>query len=289
MHPAGRRAAGIPDSSDPSSFTTSSPASLLSARQAAHAQQCLYRTLAGVTAFRARDPDPAAVDSGRVLGVRIEVVSRGRFLRPYYVLLNRPYGEANDNGVRGRFLRVHRHTVPPCVQLAALAARYLPPPSAAGGGQDLPRFVRELRRALVRYHNRVGVIKDLRRAAGLGGGGSTHSGDDKRLPEKEGHQAQSDTARGIVDIRAADAEAKQVTLEWSDGRTGRLVVRDDGQLVAWAIFGGRGSGSGSELVRDRETTRRLLGLGNERGGGAEATGDARRLEDVVRRLSGVDM
>ncbi|KAG6020100.1 hypothetical protein E4U41_002970, partial [Claviceps citrina] len=103
------------------SSSTSSPshASRLSVRskqQQAYMQQCVYRISAPVTSFKVRDPDPHAVDGGHVLGLRFEVMSRGQFLRPYYVMLNRPYPGSKKH------LRVHRHTVPPAVPLAGLAA-----------------------------------------------------------------------------------------------------------------------------------------------------------------------
>lgn len=257
-----------------------------SEKQHAHDQQCLYRACAGITTFRVRDPDPNAVDGGNVLGVRIEVMTRAKFMRPYYVLLNRPYrgvgvggggGGARQQGGREdgtRFLRVHRHTVPPCIPLGGLAARYLPAPTSSkpvdvdgvdhqdadggggGGGQrrrqDLPRFVRCLRREIVRYHNRVAVIADLRRAVGL-------DGRRRDAGELAGRSP-------LLGISAADAEAKQVRVDWKDGRSGRLVVGDDGDVVKLVVFGERG--------RDREMTRELLSGGS-------------RLEDVARRLGSV--
>lgn len=50
--------------------------------QKRHDQQCLYRMGAGATMFEVKDPDPHAVDGGRVLGVRIEVCVGGR-IKPY--------------------------------------------------------------------------------------------------------------------------------------------------------------------------------------------------------------
>ena len=221
--------------------------------QEAHRQQCLYRACATATTFRVRDPDPNAVDGGAVLGVRVEVMSKARFIRPYFVMLNRPYGPADP-----RALRVHRHTVPACIPLSGLAARYLPAPSSArkrvhaeGHGdedssrmastskQDLSRFVRALRRELVRYHNRVAVIGDLRKATGLEG---------KRRKSKE---ATVEGAPTIVDISAADAEAKQIRVEWSDGKSGRLVMNDDGEILKMVVQGANG--------QHRETVRQFLG------------------------------
>lgn len=236
-------------------------------KQTAYDQHCLYRACAGITTFRVRDPDPNAVDGGNVLGVRIEVMTRSKFLRPYFVLLNRPY---TGDERRRRSLRVHRHTVPPCIPIGGLAARYLPAPpkpvvtggsedggdaAAASRGkhqQDLSRFVRCLRREIVRYHNRVSVIADLRRATGLDG---------KRRDAEE-------LAEGspLLAISAADTEAKQVRVDWKDGRSGRLVIGDDGDVVKLVVFG--------DMGRDRELTRELLS-------------DGSRLEDVARKLASV--
>ncbi|KAK4145339.1 Cenp-O kinetochore centromere component-domain-containing protein [Dichotomopilus funicola] len=257
----------------------------------AHAQQCLYRACASLTTFRARDPDPHAVDGGAVLGLRIEVVSRSRFLRPYYVLLNRPYQNQTQGRGRGREsgsrrLRVHRHTIPSCVPLAGLAARYLPGPAAkkaVSGGekggdgdrakdqrrgkeQDLARFARALRRELVRYHHRLGVVADLRKAAELGIEKDAER-DAERGEEEEITEGESTLERRrnrLVDITPADAGAKQLTIEWADGRTGRLVMSDDGDIVKLVVLGDNG--------RDWAAGRDLLG-------------GATRVEDVIKRLT----
>ncbi|KAI1456837.1 Cenp-O kinetochore centromere component-domain-containing protein [Annulohypoxylon moriforme] len=218
--------------------------------QAAHKQQCLYRACASVTTFKVRDPDPNAVDGGSVLGLRFEIMYKARFLRPYYVMLNRPYPNS-------RYLRIHRHTVPQCIPLTGLSARYLPPPTTKGNTnnnddddnapkkQDLTTFVRALRRELVRYHNRTAIIGDLRSEAGL-----------EKKPRKE-------VEVPIVDISAADVQAKQIRVEWEDGRSGRLVISDDGDIVKMVAQGENG--------QDREAVRQLLG-------------GSVRVEEVVRRL-----
>lgn len=224
-------------------------------KQKAYQQQCIYRTCAGITAFRVRDPDPNAVDGGNVLGIKIEVMTRAKFLRPYYVFLTRPYTGSEQ---RTRFLRVHRHTVPPCIPLNGLAARYLPVPRSEGGvptaqrQQDLARFTRMLRREMVRYHNRVAVIAELRKAVGLDG----KKKDAANLAENS----------SILAISAADTEAKQVRIDWKDGRSGRLVVNDDGEVIKLVILGERG--------RERNLTRELLSSGP-------------RLEDVARKLAAI--
>ncbi|KAI0452064.1 cenp-O kinetochore centromere component [Xylaria acuta] len=214
--------------------------------QSAHKQRRLYRACASITTFRVNDPDPNAVDGGNVLGLRFEIMSKAKFLRPYYVMLNRPCADR-------RHLRVHRHTVPQCIPLSGLAARHLPLPTAKDDDDDAPkkqhlsRFARALRRELVRYHNRAAVIGDMKRATGL---------NSKKTSDQE-----SETE--ITDISAADAEAKQISLQWRDGRSGRLVMNDDGDVVRMVVHGDNG--------QDRETVRQFLG-------------GAARVEEVTRRL-----
>lgn len=249
------------------------PAELLDAinQQQAHTQENLWRIGAGVTAFRVQDPDPRAVDGGSVLGIRFEIMRSGRFLQPYVVLLNRPYGtagddsEAEDNTAK-TYLRVHRHTVPNCIPLSGLAARYLPPPTAAservGDGeaparrktQNLSLFVKELRQRLVAYHNRLGAVADMRKAAGLGAGRKKARGgrnDTGTSPEQAREASdEDDTTREegsdadgpprIVEISLADAEAKQIKLDWSNGDVCRLVISDDGELENCVMYGAQG-------------------------------------------------
>lgn len=74
----------------------------------------------------------------------------------------------------------------------------------------------------------------------------------------------------VQDVIPADAEAKQITVEWADGQTGRLVMGDDGEIVQVVALNGGGLG-GNGSGRDREVVRELVG-------------SAKRVEDVVRRL-----
>ena len=176
-------------------------------KQKAYAQQNLYRTTIPITAFKVNDPDPNAVDGGHILGLRFEIMSKGQFLRPHYVILNRPYPNS-------KHLRVHRHTIPPGVPFAGLAARYLPPPqSGASSTQNLNRFVRALRRGIVGYYNRLGLSADLRR--GL------------VLHDREKGTSQNEA---VIDVGIADIEAKQITLTWPDERTGRLIMDNSGAI-----------------------------------------------------------
>ena len=211
-------------------------------RHEAHVQQCFYRICTPVTSFKVRDPDPNAVDNGNVLGLRFEVMSRGQFFNPYYVMLNRPYHNSTH-------LRVHRHTMPPSIPLAGIAARTLPPPKPDIDNppqQDLDRFARMLRREITRYHNRMGVAADLRR--------------DASMQQKD---QEDPRPNDIVEVGIADAEAKQLRLTWADERSGRLVMDDDGKVVKLVIYGEQG--------RDWETAKELFG-------------HQERVEDVVKHL-----
>lgn len=226
--------------------TDSDPLLATSAAQTAHNLENLYRACASITSFQVHDPDPNAVDNGYVLGLRIDVGNAGKFVRPYYIMLNKPYSGSTA-------LRIHRHTVPPCIPLASLAAKYLPAPRLAGGivkekRQDLTTFVRKLRREVTGYHLRIASIKHLRKTFSL----------DEKLSRKG-----KEKEREIADISAADAEAKQVRMEWVDGRIGRCVVGMNGEVVKCVIIGEDG--------RDRDTERRVLG------------GD-KRMEGIADRL-----
>ncbi|KAF5002013.1 hypothetical protein FDECE_10755 [Fusarium decemcellulare] len=223
---------------------SSSRAKLLSEsdKQKAYAQQCLYRICSSVTSFKVHDPDPNAVDGGHILGLRFEVMSKGQFLRPYYVMLNRPY-------FNSKHLRVHRHTLPPAIPLSGLAARHLPAPRPESDDppqQNLDRFVRTLRREIVRYHNRLGVSADLRRGLGL--------------HDKAGDNIMPDD---IVEVGIADIQAKQIRFSWADDRSGRVVMDDDGNVLKLMMFGREG--------RDWETTKELYGKYD-------------RIEDVTKTL-----
>jgi central kinetochore subunit Mal2/MCM21 len=189
-----------------------------------------------------------------VLGIRIDVSSYGKFTRPYYIMLNKPFPGSE-------LLRVHRHTVPPCIPLSSLAAQYLPTPKGAGEAlkgkkQDLQLFIRAIRREIIGYHNRTSVIKTLRKEFKL---------DDDANLSKKGKGKQREKV--IIDISAADAEAKQVRIEWVDGRIGRCVIGEGGEVVKCVVIGDDG--------RDREVERRILG--------SAGMGEA-RMEEIGERL-----
>ncbi|RDA94010.1 hypothetical protein CP533_5023 [Ophiocordyceps camponoti-saundersi (nom. inval.)] len=209
------------------------------AQQRAYMQRSNYRASAPITAFKVQDPDPSAVDGGKVLGLRFEAMSRGQFHRPYYVMLNRPYGADSP-----RHLKLHRHTLPPTVAVNALAAKHLPAPSKGEQQQqqqqNLERFVAELRRDIVRYHNRMGVAADLRRKLGL----------HHRLQRRA-----SSATHSVVEVVIADIEAKHVKIGWADGRSARLVLDHDGRVRNMVVFDHQG--------RDWDTAVQMMGSGKD--------------------------
>lgn len=167
-----------------------------------------YRLGAGITSFHVRDPDPNAVDGGRVLGIRIEVFNprKAVYDTPYYVFLNRPHGEAGA-------MRVHKHTIPPYVVMKSIVARWLPHESVSEGEgegegararQDIVRFARALRAEL------VGAMK--RRCA---------------LEELADEAKRRDT---LAMVRAKDVEAAELELSWNDGAMGRVRLAKDGEV-----------------------------------------------------------
>lgn len=226
----------------------------------AHKQQGLYRAGASVTAFRVRDPDPNAVDGGRVLGLRFDVMLGAQFLRPYYVLLNRdrtrhgPRRSASRASADGP-LRVHRHTLPPSVPLGGLATRHL---ATAQDAPDLYAFARGTRHALVRYHNRLAVIGDLRR--------NVQHAAAKAAADAAAGGVALDLSTILADVSGADAEAKHIRFDWADGRTGRLVLDDDGDIQKMFVIGATGAS-------DRAAVRALLG-------------DEKTAMGLVQRMSG---
>lgn len=217
-------------------------------------EQNTYRLATGATLFESHDPDPHAPDSGRVIGVRIEVFNRSSrtFGKPHYLLLNRPYPSSSA-------LRVHRHTIPPCIPLTTLAARYLPsPPSTSAVDdedpdvevlktrkerkQDLPRLVRELRREIISYQRRQEAVGKLRDGLAVGATGRSK----------------------LKDIKATDAEVTDIRIDWIDGKAGRIRMSKTGQVKKVLVMGEDGQ-------RDRAAERKI-----EVGG---------RIEDVGAWLS----
>lgn len=153
-------------------------------------------------------------------------------------MLNKPFeGEQKEK------LRVHRHTLPPCIPLSYLARKFLPSGKEGGGRkQDLQKFARGLRREIVSYQNRISTIKTLRK--------------EFQLDEKTGRKGKS--REGVIeDISAADAEAKQIKIIWRDGKVGRVLVGEKGEVMRCVVIGEGG--------RERHVERRVVGEKGDRG------------------------
>lgn len=226
-----------------------------------------YRACAGVTAYKVKDPDPYAANNGDILGISIEVPGGSSFVDTYHVLF-----ALRDRGHPKR-LRIHKHTIPPCIPIQQLANKWLPQgtkdaDSAKTPEQDLVKFGRTLRRELVSWHMRVETVHDLRKEAklpvaqaeddtveGIISGGKVLNAfvsDDSSDAEEDGD---IDPTR-IMDIEA-DASVRQVTITWSDGRTAVLVVTKDGR-VERAIC--RAKGGGRDVVLCTKAVGPLSGL-----------------------------
>ncbi|OAR01569.1 hypothetical protein LLEC1_07124, partial [Akanthomyces lecanii] len=117
------------------------------------------------------------------------------------------------------------------IPVGGLAARHLPPPRSEDAQQqqttqDLERFARALRREIVRFHNRLGLTADLRKTVGL---------------QRKGRGAGAALApRDVVEAGIADVEAKHVKLAWADGRSGRILMDQDGKVEKFVVFGPEG-------------------------------------------------
>lgn len=200
-------------------------------RQSNRNLENIYRACAGVTAYKVKDPDPCAVDNGNVLGVRIDVSIRGQFVETYHVLFNRP------NAAHKTMLKIHKHTIPPCIPLQPLADRWIPVMRKSAEQpteQDLVRFGRQLRKELVSWHMRLDALEELRRQAqvdsqstdkkqtagdsALGTVLNAFVSDDDESEEEDDPVEQTGSPR-FTRIEADNA-VREVTAVWSNGRVG---------------------------------------------------------------------
>ncbi|KAI9668343.1 MAG: hypothetical protein M1829_005547 [Trizodia sp. TS-e1964] len=207
--------------------------------QARHIQECLYRLGAGATMFEVRNPDPNAVDGGKMFGVRIEVFVNGAFLPPHYILLHRPSWTLPS-------LRIHRHTLPPCIPVAAIAKKYLPVHEndthfniAKNREQNLAQFVRTIRRDLVSYHLRLASMASLRNALGID---SDTSGQFNRS---------TPPGNDIKNITLSSADALDFRLEWEDGKVGQAAMDKEGRLHKCIVM--------KDYARDRDMEKLMTG------------------------------
>jgi len=211
----------------------------------------IYRACAGVTAYKVLDPDPYALNGGAVLGLSIDVSLQGKFIETYHVLLSVHAKEQEQGETPAKVLRVHKHTIPPCIPLLQLVNKWLPVSDKDGAErmeQDLVRFGRSLRRELVGWHLRVDALAALRKEVGVegtrrwgdGAGEALEKGQVLNAFVSEDEDASSDAEeeeegeeeRGAVRITdlEADAAVRQMTVVWSDRRTALLSVTKDGSI-----------------------------------------------------------
>lgn len=201
----------------------------------------IYRACAGVTAYKVKDPDPNAINNGNILGVSIDVAIGGKFIETYHVLLN--WKERIGN----RLLKIHKHTIPPCIPLQHLANKWLPTSwkdAEIDPEQDLVRFGKLLRKELVSWHMRVKAVEDLKQEAGIsslmsrdkndGEGANTGQilnafvSDDEASSDAEDDGVEEGLVR-ILDIET-DAAVRELTITWSDRRVAVMAVTKDGRI-----------------------------------------------------------
>ncbi|EAT91827.2 hypothetical protein SNOG_00332 [Parastagonospora nodorum SN15] len=196
---------------------------------------------ARVTAYKVKDPDPSAINNGNILGVSIDVSIGGKFIETYHVLLN--WRERIGN----RLLKIHKHTIPPCIPLQHLANKWLPTSwkdAEIDPEQDLVRFGRLLRKELVSWHMRVKAVDDLKQEAGISSlkprdandGEVANAGqtlnafvsDDEASSDVEEDGIEEGPVR-ILDIEN-DAAVREITITWSDRRVAVMTVTKDGRI-----------------------------------------------------------
>ncbi|KAF7564557.1 cenp-O kinetochore centromere component [Pyrenophora tritici-repentis] len=202
----------------------------------------VYRTCAGVTAYRVKDPDPNAINNGNILGVSIDVSIGAKFVETYHVLLS--VREKEDK----KILSIHKHTIPPCIPLQQLAHKWIPGSTKddeTDPEQDLVHFGRLLRKELVSWHMRVNAVQELRKEAGLDkprtdseeelGTASSAKvlnafvSDDEDSSDIEHEEDDDDVALRLLDIET-DAAVRQMTITLSDRRTVVMNITKDGRV-----------------------------------------------------------
>lgn len=220
----------------------------------------VYRACAGITAYKVKDPDPCAVDDGNVLGVRIEVSIRARFIETYHVLFNRP------NVAHANVLKIHKHTIPPCIPLQPLANKWLPMAKKSAEEpkeQDLVKFGRHLRKELVSWHLRLDALEKLRRDANLPKETVPREGPEVEPPvgmvlnafasddEDSEEEESSDEHAAPLRISRIDADTavREITIGWSNGRVGIFKVTKDGEVERSVVRAKDGSRESSFSVR----------------------------------------
>lgn len=221
----------------------------------------IYRACAGVTAYKVKDPDPNAINNGNILGVSIDVAIGGKFIETYHMLLN--WRSRDEN----RVMKIHKHTIPPCIPLQHLVNKWLPTSGKdveTDPEQDLVRFGRLLRKELVSWHMRVKAVEDMRKEAGLSEQTSSEDNDAANkdpgkvlnafVSDDEASDAEEDAVEDgpvrILDVES-DAAVRQVTVIWSDRRVAFMNITKDGRVekaVCRARDGSRDAATGRKAV-----------------------------------------
>jgi central kinetochore subunit Mal2/MCM21 len=218
-------------------LNSAQPAKRLIDQQSRRNLENIYRACAGVTAYKVQDPDPHAANNGNILGISIDVSVGGRFITTYHVLFGLQQRESSST------LRIHRHTIPPCIPLQQLANKWLQLNGKDGGNaidpeQDLLRFGRTLRRELVGWHMRLQVVQRLQKEAGVA---SLQPDENSKEPDSlsmgkvlnafvsDDESEEEDGPDRIVSVES-DASARQITINWTNGRTGVMSVTKDGRV-----------------------------------------------------------
>lgn len=159
-------------------------------------------------------------------------------------------------------LRVHRHTIPAFISVEKLERAFLPVPPAreeeaeenlkpwkrnANRQQDLPRFVRELRRQLAAWHLRMDVVNYLRGNLGIQRRSvEAYNNDDDGVWVRDILSDNQEEIRletndlGIVSLSPTALDATYVRLEWEDGRVGRFKISDNGVVERAVVIGDDG-------------------------------------------------
>jgi central kinetochore subunit Mal2/MCM21 len=235
-------------------LNSAQPAKRIIDQQSRRNLENVYRACAGVTAYKVQDPDPHAANNGNILGISIDVSVGARFVTTYHVLFAFQQQEGSST------IRIHRHTIPPCIPLQQLANKWLPVNAKDGEAidpeQDLVRFGRTLRKELVSWHMRLRAVQQLQKEAGFSDKNSkdvdsASMGKVLNAFMSDDESDEEDGSDRIVDIDS-DTSARQISIAWSNGRTAVVSVTKDGRVE-------RATCRTRDGVRDVPFARRAVG------------------------------
>ncbi|KAL7275456.1 hypothetical protein RUND412_001608 [Rhizina undulata] len=177
----------------------------------------LYR-MSGITTFAIQDPSPAAE---KLLAVRIEVFSDGRFHAPHYLLFSASTPKSPFEAAAR--LTLTRHTLPAYIPIFSILRRH--PLSSTGG---LSKFIKAVRRHLILHRRRVDAVQRLQ-ALALNAG-------------QPGNVEELWTNR--VDSVEWDPAVEVVAIYWSNGTKGWVRVKEDGIVRGAIVRDARGKRRG---------------------------------------------